>query len=46
MVISIDGKPDITVPLLAETKVNPVNPFFRLIAAIKYIIFGNSLDEI
>ena len=46
IVISIDGKPDITVPLLAETKVNPVNPFFRLIAAIKYIIFGNSLDEI
>jgi len=31
---------------VAETKVNKINPFFRIFAGIKYLIFGTSLDEI
>ena len=46
LVIKIDVKPEIVIPLLAENKVKPVNPFFRLITAVKYLIFGNSLDEV
>lgn len=43
--ITIPGKKNITVPLVAEKNVNEVNPFFKVIAAIKYLIFGTSLDE-
>ena len=32
--------------MVAESDVNETNPFFKLFAAIKYLIFGTSLDEI
>ena len=43
--ISIEGRPDILVDLVAENDVNIINPIFRIFAAIKYLIFGTSLDE-
>ncbi len=43
--INIQGKPTIKVPLVAEVDINKINPIFRIFAAIKYLIFGNSLDE-
>ncbi len=43
--INIQGKPTIKVPLVAEVDVSKINPVFRIFAAIKYLIFGNSLDE-
>ena len=46
MTINIPGKKPILIPLVAETKVNKINPFFRIFAGIKYLIFGTSLDEI
>ena len=46
LIINIDGKPKIEVPLIAEKDVTEVNPFFKIIAAAKYLIFGRSLDEI
>ena len=45
MTIQISGKQSIEVPLLAETNVNRINPLLRIFAAIKYLIFGTSLDE-
>ena len=45
MTILISGKQSIEVPLLAETNVNRINPLLRIFAAIKYLIFGTSLDE-
>ena len=44
--IEIDGKPKITVPLVAEKNISQVNPLSKIFAAIKYLIFGTSLDEI
>jgi len=46
MKIDISGKPPIIVPLVAEKDIKNVNPFMRVFAAIKYLIFGTSLDEI
>ena len=46
LTINISGKSTLIVPLVAENNVNIVNPVFRLFAAIKYLIFGTSLDEI
>ena len=46
LIINIDGKPKIEVPLIAEKDVTEVNPFFKIFAAAKYLIFGRSLDEI
>ena len=46
LVIDIDGKPKIEVPLIADKDVTEVNPLFKIFAAAKYLIFGRSLDEI
>ena len=43
--IKIDGKPDIVVPLFAEKEISKVNPFLKIIAAAKYLLFGTSLNE-
>ena len=46
LTINIDGRPEIIVPLVAEKNVKSVNPLLKIIEAIKYLIFGTSLDEI
>ena len=46
LTINISGKPPIIVPLVADKTVSSVNPFMKVIAAIKYLIFGTTLDEI
>ena len=46
LLIYIEGKPTIEIPLLAANDVNEINPIFRIFSAIKYLIFGTSLDEI
>ena len=43
--INIDGKPPIQIPLVAEKNIKQVNPFIKIIAAAKYLLFGTSLDE-
>ena len=45
LLIDIQGKPTIKIPLLAANDVKKVNPIFRTFSAIKYLIFGTSLDE-
>ena len=45
MIIKISGKQDFQIPLIAEKKVNQINPFFKIFAVVKYLIFGTSLDE-
>ena len=45
LLIDIQGKPSIEIPLLAANDVKKVNPIFRIFSAIKYLIFGTSLDE-
>ena len=45
MQIKITGKKDLIIPLVAEINVNETNPFFKLFASIKYLIFGTSLDK-
>ena len=45
LLIKIDGKPNISIPLVAEKNVSKVNPFIKIIAAAKYLLFGNSLNE-
>ena len=42
--IKISGKKNFIIPLVAESDVGKTNPFFKLFAAIKYLIFGTSLD--
>jgi len=44
MKIIIPGKQDLLIPLIAEENINSTNPFFRVFAAIKYLIFGTSLE--
>ena len=46
MTINIPGKKLIIIPLVAQIEVNKINPFARIFAGIKYLIFGTSLDEI
>ena len=46
IIINIPGKENIIVPLVAENDVKELNPIYRIFAAIKYLIFGTSLDEI
>ena len=46
MKIIISGKKNINIPLVAESNVKEINPLFRIFAALKYLIFGTSLDEI
>ncbi len=43
--IDIQGKNRIEVPLVAEKNISKVNPFYKIIAAVKYLLFGSSLDE-
>ena len=43
--IEIDGKPKIEIPLVAEKDISKVNPFYKVVAAVKYLLFGTSLDE-
>ena len=45
LLIEIEGKPNIEVDLVAKEDVGSVNPFFKSIAALKYLIFGSTLDE-
>ncbi len=44
--IDISGKKSLSIPLVAEKNINNINPFMKLFAAIKYLIFGTSFDEI
>ena len=44
--IEISGKKSLSIPLVAEKNINNINPFMKLFAAIKYLIFGTSFDEI
>ena len=46
LIINIDGKPKIEIPLIAQENIAKVNPFLKIIAASKYLLFGTSLDEI
>ena len=46
LIIDIPGKSKKIIPLVAENDVNNINPIMRVLAAIKYLIFGTSLDEI
>ena len=46
LIINISGKPPMIFPLVADKKINIINPFMRIFAAIKYLVFGTSLDEI
>ena len=43
--INIDGRPEISIPLVAEKNISKFNSFLKITAAIKYLIFGTSLDE-
>ena len=43
--IDIQGKPSLEIPLLAANDIKEINPIFRIFSAIKYLIFGTSLDE-
>ena len=45
LLIDIDGKPNIVVELIAQNSVGSVNPISKIFAAMKYLIFGTSLDE-
>ena len=45
LIIEIDGKPDLNVPLIAEVNISKINPMYKIFAVIKYLIFGTSLDE-
>jgi D-alanyl-D-alanine carboxypeptidase len=45
LLIQIDGKPNIEVDLVAEENIGSGNPILKVFAAIKYLIFGTSLDE-
>ena len=45
LIIDIDGKPNIEVELIAQESVGGVNPISKVFAAMKYLIFGTSLDE-
>jgi len=45
LLIDIDGKPNIEVELIAQENVGTVNPISKVFAAMRYLIFGTSLDE-
>ena len=44
--IHISGKLTRIVPLVADANINKINPVLRVFAALKYLIFGTSLDEL
>ena len=45
LIIDIEGKPNIEVELTAQEDIGSVNPISKVFAAMKYLIFGTSLDE-
>ena len=45
LIINIDGKPQIILPIVASEDIAEVNPFIKLIEAAKYLLFGTSLNE-
>jgi len=45
LIINIEGKPNIEVDLVAQENVATINPILKVVAAMKYLIFGTSLDE-
>ena len=45
LLIDIEGKPNIEVELIAQENIGTVNPISKVFAAMKYLIFGTSLDE-
>ena len=45
LIIDIDGKPNIEVELISQESIDSVNPISKVFAAMKYLIFGTSLDE-
>ncbi len=45
LIINIDGKPQIILPIVASEDIAKVNPFIKLIEAAKYLLFGTSLNE-
>ena len=45
LTIEIEGRPPIIISLVAEKNIRKVNPFLKIIAAGKYLLFGTSLDE-
>ena len=45
LIIEISGKPNIEVDLIADEDIGTINPLFKFFAALKYLIFGTSLDE-
>ena len=45
LLIEIEGKPNIEVDLVAAEDVAVLNPIFKSFAALKYLIFGSTLDE-
>ena len=45
LIINIDGKPQIVLPIVASKDIAKVNPFIKLIEAAKYLLFGTSLNE-
>ncbi len=45
LLIDINGKPNIEVELIAQESVGSINPISKVFAAMKYLIFGSSLDE-
>ena len=45
LLISIEGKPNIEIDLVAEEDVGTINPILKIFAALKYLIFGSTLDE-
>ena len=44
LIINIEGKPNIEVDLVAQENVGNINPILKVFAAMKYLIFGTSLD--
>ena len=45
LLISIEGKPNLEIDLVAEENVGTINPILKIFAALKYLIFGSTLDE-
>ena len=45
LIIDIEGKPNIEVELISQESIGSVNPISKVFAAMKYLIFGTSLDE-
>ena len=45
LLISIERKPNIEIDLVAEEDVGSINPILKIFAALKYLIFGSTLDE-